>query len=405
MPEAAALAKRLATSWRGDVLLATALLAWSLTYLCVTAAQGQSHWAALIFVVPYAAAVAIMRRWPVPAVVLASAALVAVWPLGLTWMTNGWLSLPLIWTALLLAYALGAGAGMWTGLAGIVLLAASLWIANGVFNPLVVAVTVGPWLVGRAMLSRRRLTGQLQARNAELAAEQELFAREAVRYERARIARELHDIVAHCLSVMVVQASAGQRVAGADPGIMAEAFEAVAEAAGQAEAEIGRLVELLSGAPSAGGSPRLEMVSELVRQASTAGLAVSCHFAGDDAAVPAAVSEAAYRVAQEALTNALKHAPGAPVTITIRVRGTAVEVSVVNEPPRQRPSGLERSGGGYGLTGMRQRVAACGGTLTTGPTPAGGWHVSALLPASPPSAEAASRAARERGGSASPPGG
>jgi signal transduction histidine kinase len=329
-----------------------------------------------------AAAVASRWRWPVAAVVLACAALVALPLLGLTWITNGWPALPIIGAALLLAYALGIGTGLWTGLAGVVLLAASLWIANQVFNPLVIAITAGPWLVGRVVLSRRRLTEQLRARNAELAAEQELFAHEAVRYERARIARELHDIVAHCLSVMVVQASAGQRVADADPAGVAEAFGAVAEAATQAEAEIGRLVEVLGGALPAGSSPRLEMVSELVRQASTAGLAVSCHFSGDDADVPAAVSEAAYRVAQEALTNALKHAPGAPVTITIAARGTAVEVSVVNEPPRQRRSGLERSGGGYGLTGMRQRVAACGGSLTTGPTPAGGWQVSALLPAS-----------------------
>ena len=86
-------------------------------------------------------------------------------------------------------------------------------------------ITIGPWLVGRVVLSRRRMTEQLQARNEELRAEQELFARESVRYERARIARELHDIVAHCLSVMVVQASAGQRVADADRDGMAEALD------------------------------------------------------------------------------------------------------------------------------------------------------------------------------------
>lgn len=84
---------------------------------------------------------------------------------------------------------------------------------------------------------------------------------------------------------------------------------------------------------------------------------------------------------QEGLTNALKHAPGAPVTITVHAQQAAVDVSVVNEPPGQRASALARTGGGYGLAGMRQRVAACGGSLSAGPTPAGGWQVSASLPA------------------------
>ena len=93
---------------------------------------------------------------------------------------------------------------------------------------------------------------------------------------------------------------------------------------------------------------------------------------GQHHGLPPAASEAAYRVVQEALTNALKHAPGAPVDITVRSQGAEVAVDVVNAPGRQRPSGLERSGSGYGLAGMRDRVAACGGSLTCGPTQAGG---------------------------------
>jgi len=244
-------------------------------------------------------------------------------------------------------------------------------------------LTVGPWLVGRVVLSRRRMTEQLEARNEELRAEQELFAAESVRYERARIARELHDIVAHCLSVMVVQASAGQRMAPADREGVAGALESVAEAAAQAQTEVGRLVELLSGAPPPGPPPGLAMVDELVRRASGSGLAVSCRFAGRYDRLAPAASEAAYRVVQEALTNALKHAPGAPVDITVCGQDADVRVDVVNAPGRQRPSGLERSGSGFGLAGMRDRVAACGGTLTCGPTLAGGWRVSALLPMAP----------------------
>ena len=167
---------------------------------------------------------------------------------------------------------------------------------------------------------------------------------------------------------MVVQASAGQRMAPADRDGVAGALESVAEAAAQAQTEVGRLVELLSGDPPAGPPPGLAMVDELVRRASGSGLAVSCRFAGSCDRLAPAASEAAYRVVQEALTNALKHAPGAPVDITVRSQGAEVAVDVVNAPGRQRPSGLERSGAGFGLAGMRDRVAACGGSLTCGPT-------------------------------------
>jgi signal transduction histidine kinase len=335
----------------------------------------------LVFALPYAGALGVRRRWPVPAAAVACAALAAVWPLGLAPAVNGALSIPFFLTPFLFAYSLGADAGLKTGLAGSVLLAVCLQLSNaGVFNPLGEMLTIGPWLVGRVVLSRRRMTEQLRARNAELRAEQELFALESVRYERARIGRELHDIVAHCLSVMVVQASAGQRMPTGDRDGVAEALESVAEAAAQAQAEIGRLVELLSGNEPAGPPPRLEMVDELVRRASDTGLVVSCRFAGRCDRLAADASEAAYRVVQEALTNALKHAPGAPVDITIQDQDAELEVRVVNAAARQRPSGLERSGGGFGLAGMRDRVAACGGRLTCGPTAAGGWQVSALLP-------------------------
>ena len=180
---------------------------------------------------------------------------------------------------------------------------------------------------------------------------------------------------------MVVQASAGQRVADSDRAGVAEALESVAEAAAQARTEIGRLVELLGGGPPSGASPGLQMVDELVRRAGATGLAVSCRLSGGWSELSPAVSEAAYRVVQEALTNALKHSPGAPVTITVQAQRAEVAVAVVNAAPRDRPSGLERAGGGYGLAGMRDGVTACGGQLTAGPTLAGGWRVSAVLPA------------------------
>ena len=138
---------------------------------------------------------------------------------------------------------------------------------------------------------------------------------------------------------------------------MAEALESVAEAAAKARAEIGRLVELLGGEPPSGTSPGLPMVGELVRRAGATGLAVTCRFLVSGDHLAPAASEAAYRVVQEALTNALKHAPDAPVDITVSGCDGEVEVDIVNAP-RQVPSSLERSGGGFGLTGMRDRIAA-----------------------------------------------
>ncbi len=380
MPDVTGQLRRLFTSWRGDVLLAVLLVIWAAAYLGTAVARADQRWTAVIFVLPWAAALATRRRWPVAAAAVACALLLAVRPLGLVPELNGLLGDPSLWVVFLLAYALGTGAGLAAGLAVAALLAACLLIANGGFSPVAIMVTIGPWLAGRVVLSRRRLAEQLQARNEELRAEQELFALESVRYERARIARELHDIVAHCLSVMVVQASAGQRIADADG--MAEALQSVAAAAEQAQAEIGRLAELLSEDLPPGMTPRLEMAGELVRQASVTGLAVSCRVQRPCDQLSPAASEAAYRVVQEALTNALKHAPGAPVDITIGGQDAGVTVDIVNAAPRGGSSGLERSGSSYGLAGMRERVGGCGGTLISGPTATGGWHVSALLPAS-----------------------
>ena len=379
MPDLTGLLKRLLTSWRGDALLAAVLAAWAIGYLTLAAARGNPQWATLPFVLPFIATAAVRRRWPVAATAVACAVLLAASPLGAAGTLNGALGTPLLSVLFMLSYTLGTETGVATGLAGTVLLAVCAQIAGGGFSPVAEMITFGPWLSGRVVLSRRRLAEQLQARNEELRAEQETFAGESVRYERARIARDLHDIVAHCLSVMVVQASAGQRMT--DRGEVAEALESVAAAAAQARTEIGRLVEMLAGEMPSATSAGLPMVAELVHRASATGLTVNCCFMGDCDQLGPAASEAAYRVVQEALTNALKHAPGAPVDITVRGNDTGVTVDIVNAAALESPASLARSGGGYGLAGMRERVQACGGCLTSGPTATGGWQVSAALPA------------------------
>jgi signal transduction histidine kinase len=169
-------------------------------------------------------------------------------------------------------------------------------------------ITLGPWLAGRIIGSRHRLALQLSARNLELEAERERFARESVRYERARIARELHDMVGH--SVIVVQARAGQRLAGSDPAAACEAFGSIAEAVQDARAEIGQLVDLFAADPAEAATTDLAPIDELVRRADRAGLDVSCLRIGGRRRLAPVTANAAYRIVQESLTNALSTRQG-----------------------------------------------------------------------------------------------
>jgi signal transduction histidine kinase len=372
-------AQRLVTSWPGDVLLGGLTVAWAVGYQAVAGPPGSRGWAILAFALPYGSALAARRRWPVAAAAVGCAALLVIRPIGLDYTVNRSL-IVVAWTPFLLTYALGARSRLLPGLAGVVLLTVGLQAQDPVVNPFIEMLTFGPWLAGRAVTSRRRLTEQLAARNAELATEREAFARESVRYERARIARELHDIVAHSVSVIVVQAGAAQRAPKADDHPSAEALDFIAETARQASDEIARLAQMLGDEPPADGPPGVALIGELVQRASATGLAVSCRFVGPCDRLTPAVSEVAYRVVQESLTNAMRHAPGAAVNIAVGVADGDVHVRVVNAAPRHGQSGLELSGGGHGLAGMHERLSACGGNLAAGPTKAGGWEVAACLP-------------------------
>jgi len=187
----------------------------------------------------------------------------------------------------------------------------------------------------------------------ELDEEREAHAELSVRYERARIAAELHDIVGHAISVMVVQAAAGQRLAARDPALADETFATIAGAARQAEAEIGRLVALLGEADAIGAAPDLSLVEDLVARAADTGL-----------------------------------------DVTLRLEGErdAVSVEVVNAAA-SAPSGLAGAGTGTGLRGLRERADAHGGRVAAGPTPDGGWRLHAVLPrsADTPTGEARGR--------------
>jgi signal transduction histidine kinase len=261
---------------------------------------------------------------------------------------------------------------------------AGLLLAAGVgVNSFVVIAIVGPWVCGLVVASRREVAKQLEDRAREIEAERQLFAEHSVRYERTRIARELHDIVAHSVSLMVVQANAGEHLARRDPAAAAEAFASISEAARQSETEIDRLVELLDTSSHATPPAGLRIVEDLVGRARASGLRLTCQFSGDSDSVSEPAAESVYRVVQEAVTNAMKHAPGAAIDIAVIGQIHTIEVRVVNQPGLSPRSGLEDAGGGHGLAGMRERVAELGGSVSSGPTPERGWEVVACIPRYP----------------------
>jgi signal transduction histidine kinase len=244
-------------------------------------------------------------------------------------------------------------------------------------SPGLIILTAPGFLAGTALRLRRETAEQLAARGRELEAERELFADVSVRNERARIASELHDIVGHALSVMVVQAAAGQRLAPHSPQAAAESLGVIAESARQGRADLQRLIDLLAGTEVA--SPDLSLIDEVVNQAARSGLRVTCRLEGASDGLQAEAAHAAFRVVQESLTNALRHAPGAEVRVLIRSEagGRAVTVRVENDAATHSATNL--AGTGRGLIGLRERVLALGGTFSAGPAPAGGWTVEAQL--------------------------
>ena len=248
-------------------------------------------------------------------------------------------------------------------------LAAALAIAGADVMP-VLLTTLAPWTAGRVVRSRRQLIAALAERNRQLEAEQNALAELAVCRERARIARELHDIVAHHVAVMVIQAGAGRL--GAPHG--AARFAGIGDAGREALAELERLVELLST-----DDPRPRDLETLLGQARAAGVRLDYTPLPDGVRVAPELQDGAYRVVQEGLTNAIKHAAGSNILVRLGVDARALEVEVCDRGPAAR-SPLASSGAGLGLAGMRERVEALGGVLEAGPVDAGGWRLRARLP-------------------------
>jgi signal transduction histidine kinase len=233
------------------------------------------------------------------------------------------------------------------------------------------------WLAG-VLVHARGQADALAARNAGLQRQ----AEQAAAAERARIARELHDIVAHHLSVVVLQA-AGARASGKPAG---PALEKIENSARQALDETRRLLGVLRDPAAETGftpQPGIRELDVLAASVRAAGLPVNLVINGDGAALPAVVDVSAYRIVQEALTNVLKHAGPARADVTIGCAPEAVTIEVTDDGTGT--AGQQAPGGGHGLAGMRERAAVFGGELRAGPRPGGGFAVRARLPLGEPS--------------------
>jgi signal transduction histidine kinase len=209
----------------------------------------------------------------------------------------------------------------------------------------------------------------------------ELKARDAVAEERARIARELHDLVAHNVSVMVVQAGAERHALPPEQQSTREALTSIEQSGRQALAEARRLLGVLRHGDQSDElqpQPGVARIGELVEQTRRAGLPVELEVAGEPVGLPAGVDLCAYRVVQESLTNALKHAGPAHARVRLRYDRAALSIDVVDDGPgAATPDG---DGAGHGLIGMRERVTLYGGRIEAGPRPEGGFAVHAELP-------------------------
>jgi signal transduction histidine kinase len=324
------------------------------------------------------APIVIARTRPVAATLLVAGAILVAPRLG------GIASFAGVLLACALTYNCGAHASPRQGGFAVAALVVAIQVNMGFSefpNVEIAFPTLVPFWVGYQVRQRSLLLSRLADRTRELQDEQVAFTELSVRRERARIARELHDIVAHHLAVVVVQAGAG-RMAALGPGRRApERFAVIRESCEQSLTEMARLVDILQSvdAQEPGTSGRWRLLAD---QAYAGGVELQITTLPAGAQLPAEIDDDAYSVVREGLTNTIKHAPGARVSVRLTLREGELEIDVLDDGPRG-VARLGDAGAGLGLIGMRERVESTGGTLEAGPDPAGGWRLRADLPVAP----------------------
>jgi signal transduction histidine kinase len=252
---------------------------------------------------------------------------------------------------------------------------------NFVFTSMLVG---GPFLVGRIVNARVLLARELREKAARLEREQKEGAKLAVAQERARIAREMHDVVAHNLSVMVVQSSAARRMIDRNPQRASEALASVEHTGREALAEMRRMLDMLKGEDEEAAltpQPSIDELEGLLERARESGLDVNLKVEGERRRVQSSVDLSCFRIVQEALSNTIKHAHAEHANVRLRYGPEEVEVDVTDDGRGVRPRAV--NGHGHGLVGMRERVAMLGGRLEAGYRADGGFEVRATLPLQP----------------------
>jgi len=372
VPKRGALARLTSKRWF-DPALAAVLIAVPVVEIFATPNRPAPAAAAVLMVL-LGLAVAVRRTHPVAGVVAAAVVIVASAALPGKFPPD-----TAALASFVLSYSCGAHASRRAGLLGIVMLAIAMQARMGLAdfpNVEILFTTLAPWWIGLQVMERRQIVGELAERNRELEAEQDAFARLAVRKERARIARELHDIVAHHLAVMVVQAGAGRMAGEGSADRAAGRFRTIHRSGEQALAEMARLVDILHADDAGQRRNRLQI---LLDQAGAGGLQLCVTPLPADVQLPADVEQAAYHVLQEGLTNAMKHAPGAEVHVRLTVTAESLELELFNDRGGVA-SALVSTGSGMGLAGIRERVESLGGEVAAEPVSGGGFRLHARLP-------------------------
>ena len=368
----------IATSPAADLAIAAVLTA--LNVLAVTYPAGVPRAAILLVTVAETAPVALWRRVPLAALAATALGALAGVPLGLPPALAGFaailLSLGSTANALRPRVSIPAAAIIMAGTVVVVREAGPIAIGFQI------AFVGCAWSFGYNTRTQRALRTALAELTASAAHAREEEVRRSAADERSRLAREVHDVVAHSLSVIVVQAGAGRRVAADAPPEVREVLASIERTGREALGEIRRLLGVLrSGDGGRAPQPGLAALPALIERFRSLGLDVEADADGGPD-LPATIDLSAYRIVQEALTNCLRHARGAPARVAVRRQAGAVLVEVSNGPGGA--AGVAPPGAGHGLTGMRERAAVYGGALEAGPLPGGGWRVRATLPVEPP---------------------
>ena len=357
-----------------DRYLAVILLVAAELQVWLTGAAGAHRIVAALVAPVLAAAVVVRRRHPALAGVGAQAAIAFVFAF---WSDTEIFGTSIAWFCALYALTVWTPAPQFV--AGAAFVAVSNFAAaagpSGTLQQSVpfAVITLVVMIIVRRVISDRERRAELAER------ERDVIAREAVVEERARIARELHDAIAHNVSMMVVQAGAERRVVGETNGSTREVLETIEHIGRGALTEMRRLVGMLrsDAADPLEPQPGLDDLPTLVAQVGDAGLPVELHVEGERRELPVGIELSAYRIVQEALTNALKHAGDASACVNVRYGRDSLELEISDDGGAGREPVIN---GGHGLVGMRERVALYGGNLETGRRPTGGFLVRVQLP-------------------------